>query len=319
MKKSITIIIATFSWLLSASNAFGQDEQMTKRNPIVVVRPTDNWCLRNGFKQDSNTDVSVYEKVFQESELFNVVSRELNGRFEKASIDMKPLDELIKTFREEKIEQGGLESKDHHQFVSGTYDEMVSAVRPDIIVEVDWPNAPTADGSKIGFEYMTMSFRVMDGYTKDLISEKNSKTNSLPKGYNNMQTLLQNCIEINMPDIISDIKSQVDDYHLNGRPVKVRFRTVDMSFDDEFGENDDELADFISKHMRMNSVKGSSNPGQSTSNVLDFNARMPANQPDPEEWVKSFIKPVLKQLGLKGKYDRKGIGELIIIISPKTD
>jgi hypothetical protein len=126
------------------------------------------------------------------------------------------------------------------------------------------------------------------------------------------------CIEVQMPNIISDIKVKVSDYISNGRPVKVQFRTSGMTLDDEFGEDEEELADIIKELMRTNAVGGSANPGQNTDNILEFMPRMSMNYIDAESWVKEFTKPKFKELNLKAKYSQRGPGELTVVIERKT-
>jgi hypothetical protein len=163
-----------------------------------------------------------------------------------------------------------------------------------------------------------MTFRIFDGYSNTVITSRTEKTVSQPKGYRDLQALILMCIEVQMPNIISDIKTKIDDYVSNGRPVKVQFRTAGMTLDDEFGDDEDELADILKELMRANSVGGSANPGQNTENVLEFMPRMHMRFSDAETWVKEFTKPKFKELSLKGKYSQKGPGELTVVIERKT-
>jgi hypothetical protein len=319
MSKVFSVIATAILVLLCSPFLMGQDNGIAKRNPTVVVMPSESWCVANGFTLElSGKKLPDYERVFQESELYKAISNDMNGKFNDAGIDMTLLDQALKTKAEDDIAASALTSKSGEQVGTSTYEAIISRFRPDVIIEADWPKSATPDGAKIGFEYLSMTFRIFDGYSNTVITSRTEKTVSQPKGYRDLQSLILMCIEVQMPNIISDIKVKVSDYISNGRPVKVQFRTSGMTLDDEFGEDEEELADIIKDLMRKNSVGGSANPGQNTDNILEFMPRMSMNYIDAESWVKEFTKPRFKELNLKAKYSQRGPGELTVVIERKT-
>jgi hypothetical protein len=305
------IVLALFSY----SSICAQGEA-PMRNPVVVVVPSETWCNKNGYVKRVGDKVDIeYERVFRESELIKAITNDMNGRFTDNGITMTLIDQAMKSNSDAMITQSVQTDKYGQAVSKSMMEELVTRFRPDWIVELDLPYASTADGSKAGFEYVSLSYRIFDAFTSTVISSRTEKTNSLPKGYSDLQSSIISLAEIHVPNIISDIKTRVDDFATHGRQVQVTFKTSDVTMDDEFGEDDEELTDLVKRLIQQNAVRGAYNVGQSTENFVSFTPRMPISFVDAESWLKSFIKPELKKIGLKAKYDSVGAGIVDVIIS----
>jgi hypothetical protein len=272
--------------------------------PQLVIEPTLLWSTQNGYiKQVDGRNQIDYDRIEAESVLFRSVQNDLTSRFSSAGMEVKDFFDVKKKEelqRNKRLAQGGQVSD---------YALVAGGPVIDYSIRFDFPSAPTADGSKVGFEFISMPYSIVEMATDEKIAVGTVRTNSTPRGYYDLEKLILNCIEIEFPNIESQIRRAKEKRSEEGRQTRVEF-TIDGDFDMYEICGDTYLGELISNYMTEISFNSQSNPESSDDFFLSFNPQIPPDVEQIKPWLmgkadKSLI-VLLKQCKVQPQISNRG-------------
>lgn len=318
LRKIFTIMMAV---LLSSTVLFGQ-----AKKPTIMIVPSDNWCLTNGYMQvfDNEgkvTKVPDYKKALQEnSDLLLVISK-INELMADRGFPLKNLESSLKTLEANAAEDAMLMSKEGGELNESPIDKLKKVAKADIWMQLTWTVNTTGPKKSI-----TFNLQGLDAYTDKQVA--GASGTGTPSFTAELPVLLQEAVLSHLDNFNVQLQNHFDDMFANGREVILRIMTWDTwDYDletDEFG--DDELGFLLEDWIADNTVNNRFSTTDATQNMMLFEqVRIPLyyerngsqRAMDTRRWASGLMKYLKDNFEIESKLMMKGLGQAQLVLGGK--
>jgi hypothetical protein len=313
MKK---LALLTLTLLLFVS-LFGQ---ATK--PRLMVVPSDNWCVQNGFMQEFDNQgmkvkVPDYKRAMQENfEVLAVISK-IGELMSDRGFPLERLDAALKSIANQTAEDNMTTNRSGEGLKESPIDILRRTANADIWVQISWQVNTTGPKKSVSF--------ILDGidaYTNNQIAA--SSGTGAPSFSAELPVLLQEAVVSHLDNFNAQLQNHFTDMFDNGRIVGLRV-VLSGSFDgdmySEYGGK--ELNEILDDWVMDNSVQHRYNQSNLTDTRVEFkNIRIPLydNAGKPTQtlrWARGMQKYLKDNYKMESKVVSKGLGEAQVIIGEK--
>ncbi len=293
------------------------------KKPTIMVVPSDNWCITNGYflefnNQGSKIKIPDYKKAFQESADLNLVISSINDMMGERGFPLKNMESAIKTLESESAENKMTSSKSGGGISESPVDALKRVAKADIIIQIGWSINTTGPKKSI-----TFILQGLDAYTDKQIAGANG-TGS-PSFSAETGVLLKEAVTTHIDNFNVSLQSHFDDMFANGREIIIRIKKFDTWQNDlETEYNGKELSSLIEDWMNSNTAKGRFNTTDATENMMLFEqVRIPMFDDSGKAIdARGFVKNLQKFLkeppfNIPSKLTMKGLGQAVLILGEK--
>ena len=309
MRFNIKLITLFASVLLGFQNIHSQQEsRISKRNPKVMVIPSDQWMFYNGFTKD---EAPNYELAFRESKQLSFLTVQLNSSLTAQGIEITRLDEKIKLVNNAEIVNKVAKDKDGSRLTSTMLQTVIDQTRPDLLVLVNWPNKLKTTST--GKTYMEITLEVVDANTGIAFSSVVLRS---PEGFLDVNQSIEAAIEGGVMDVEVKLRAAFNKMINQGRPIELEFQTNGgLNFYTEFGDDYDELGDIVRDWIVENAVSGQANHQSMIETRYLCSPRIGLEYQGSREFLRAFRKLLRKKYGIKTTIVDKGNFSSLVILS----
>lgn len=303
------------------------------KKPSITILPDVNFLKEQGYIKKTSTgeEFADYFEAYKNNDIRTAIAK-LEDLLQRRGF--QPINAFAQM-------EGQKDDKAMAEVFSGSenggrievsdLDKLLAAAKADIFWEFDWKVNSIGLDKKLNY-----TVRAVDAYLKTAIS---TETGQGPASFSaTMPELLVQAITDKMDAFLVKHQIHFKDIIVNGRKVKLSFRTADpsMKFDtlieDEYGQT--ELGDLIIGYVGANSVKTGTGVAnfstERTQTLLTLgDVRIPLQiltksrygesmiSNDAEKFIKALQADFRKNLKIDGTVIAKGLGEAIFIINGK--
>ena len=289
-----------------------------------MILPSDNWCNQRFFmtsydNQGMKVKVPDYQKAFiEDSELGQVISK-LGELMIKYGYSLKDAEQEIKNVYARSSEDNvTMSSTTGASMAENPLDMIKRRAKMDIIIQIDWKINREEGGKSSSF-----TLEAFDSYTSKRIATTTGvgKTSSA-----SVPSLLESAVKSRIKEFDKQMMSYYNDLNKNGREILLTVKcwdNWDNNLESEFGDDYDELLDYIQKWLRKNTINSSFNLSDATENFAQFEqVRIPlynleGEALDARGFATMLRKYLIKNLGITSKVMTRGLGEAIIVLGEK--
>ena len=316
MKKTIfTIVLALVALATSA--------QIKK--PELMVVPSDNWCIQNGFYTEENVmgamkKIPDYERAFQESMGLKLAVAKLNDLMAERGFPLKSMEQEIKNINQARMEDNLTTSKAGNEIAESPLDMVLRRPKCDIKLELSWEVKDF--GPKHSLSYILEG---VDAYTAVTIGAASGT--GAPSMSADVDVLLEEAIVANMDNFNNRLMDHFTQMQEIGREIKLDVKVFDNNaagVDLETEYDGDELVDIINDWLQKNTVQGRFSMPYASENVANFTqVRIPVYYErgraiDSNGFAKNLAKVLKKEpFNIPCKVLVKGLGYAVIILGEK--
>lgn len=312
-KEVIALMVAMLAMLASAQ----------VKKPTLMVVPSDNWCVKNGFitkfnDQGTMVDVPNYKRALQNSSDCNNVITKINTLMSDRQFPLKDLSAVTKSMETNQAMDAVTTSKSGASLVESPLDAIKRNANADIIIELNWSVNTTGPNRSI-----TYSLAAKDAYTDKQVA--GCQGTGTPSFSAELPVLLEEAVIGSMDNFTSQLQAHFDDMIDNGREVSMEVKVVDngsgLDLNSEFGG--EELTDIIDDWVSDNTVNHRYNLSQGSENFLKFEqvriALYQANgrANDTRRWARGLTKFLISKYNVPCRVDIRGLGKAVVMIGEK--
>jgi hypothetical protein len=320
MRRVFSLVLAA---VISCSTLFGQ-----AKKPVIMVVPSDAWCVRNGYVQEFESYgqkemVPDYNAALKNNAEIRLLISYMGDFMAKEEFPIQSLESVLKNIQNESRDVSMITSNESGAMImESPVDELRRVAKPDIILDIDYQVKKKGPKKQVSF-----NLTAYDAYTSKIISGNTGVGSSVNAP---VEVLLEEAVLSFKDNFLRGLQNHFDDMFANGREVVVtlrRFDTADVTFEEEFDYQGEsvELADLIDLWFSENTVQGRYSFNERTADVLKFEqVRIPLygkNIAGKEVAIdtRGFVKPLVKMLKDEPYYIpvtvyQKGLGEVWLII-----
>lgn len=317
LKYFLTVII-----LLSALFAFPQ-----AKKPIIMVVPSDNWCIRNGYtmtydEMGTLKTLPDYKMALQnETDLLMTIGK-INTMMADRGFPLVNLESALKNMEQESAEIAMLTSKSGGEIAENPIDILQRTANADIIIQLTYVINQVGPQRSI-----TFMLQGLDAYTNKQIA--GAQGTGSPSFATQTPVLLEEAVISHIDDFNSRLQAHFDDLFANGREIAFQVRVWDTSvidLEEEFNYKGErlELGEIIEDWVSENTVQGRFNTVTYTQNVIRFDqVRIPLYDErqramDTRRWVRD-LRTMLNRppFNQEVKIFTRGLGEIWLILGEK--
>ena len=315
--KKITLILI---FLVIGTFLYGQ-----AKKPTIMVVPSDNWCIQNGFTETFDNQgrivtVPDYTSALQKSSDLLLAISKINEMMTERGFPLKNLESCLKTLNDQSAEDQMLMSRDGASVAESPVDKLKKVAKADIWIQL------TYTINQVGPKRsLTFNLQGIDAYTdKQIAGASGTGAQSFTS---EISILIEEAVLSHIDSFNAQLQSYFDDLFANGREIVVRIKTWD---DFEYGletEYDgEELGFLIEDWMADNTVNGRFNTTAATENMMLFEqVRIPmeaeingrVRQIDARRWVNGLRKYLEDEYGIESKLMMQGLGQAQLVIGGK--
>jgi hypothetical protein len=322
MKKNIIIIIS-IAIILFGDNMLGFSQGTDAKKPILMVVPSDNWCISNGYfieydNQGKTDKMPDYKRALQENSDLLLAITKIGEIMTERKFNLQLLEEAIKTLESENAENAILTSKSGAGVSESPIDKLKKTAKADIWLQISWTINQIGPRKSI-----TFSLVGKDAYTGKQIAASSGTSNELI-GIS-LPLMLETAVLDNIENFNSQLMLFSQDITENGREIVINIKKFD-SWDGDLEKEYDgkELNSYIEEWLTKNCVKGSFNTSEATENMMIIKqVRIPKfNEAGVAIDAKSFCKGLQNYLKkepflIVNKLMTKGLGQATIMLGEK--
>ena len=293
--------------------------------PSIMVIPGDLVltsfnCLKQESYQGKQYAIRDYTTYMIKDDRFKRLAAYIQDAFNDENYPLNDLEQSMKLLESQSA------SDLANNLAKDTRTQLLSTVRPDIILEMDYQSS--ADGKKgpsltsysvpSSEKNISFTLRAIDAYNSKVVA---SITKSNIKGESTTEAI-QRMLDSEMSSLMQDIQKYFNEILTRGRDVTVRI-TLDnncpFNLTDESIEGDT-YADWIIDYIKTHTVKGAYKMMINTDKELSFtNVRINLLQEDGTQygvydWTRDLQKNLRNNLGIKATNRSQGLGEVELII-----
>ena len=315
--KKITLILI---FLVIGTFLYGQ-----AKKPTIMVVPSDNWCIQNGFTETFDNQgrivtVPDYTSALQKSSDLLLAISKINEMMTERGFPLKNLESCLKTLNDQSAEDQMLMGRDGASVAESPVDKLKKVAKADIWIQL------TYTINQVGPKRsLTFNLQGLDAYTdKQIAGASGTGAQSFTS---EISILIEEAVLSHIDSFNAQLQSYFDDLFANGREIVVRIKTWD---DFEYGletEYDgEELGFLIEDWMADNTVNGRFNTTDATENMMLFEqVRIPmeteingrVRQIDARRWVNGLRKYLEDEYGIESKLMMQGLGQAQLVIGGK--
>lgn len=305
--KKILLFILFAATALSTTDANAQ-----ARKPEIMVVPSDNWCVENGFMQTFDnqgtiTKVPDYKRAVQESsELMQVIGK-MNELMADRGFPLKDLEGSLNSLAKRAARRNMRGTQ------SSPIGELKKVAKADIWMQIGWTVNKTGPSKSISF-----NLRGLDAYTDKQVA--GASGTGKPSSSAVLPVLLEEAVLAHIDMFNGQLQKHFDDLFENGRETILMVETFDTysgNLNSTVGGQP--LSRLIRDWVRTNTVKNRFSVGDADEFYMEFTqVRIPlygkdGNSLDALEWAEGLA-DMLKSKGLNVEIDIEGLGAAIIMI-----
>ena len=316
MKINFKYLVVTL-FALVAIDSFAQ-----AKKPIIMVVPSDNWCITNGFfmefdNQGSKMKICDYKRAVQENTELTLVMNKLGELMAARGFQLKSLEQTLKSIESEAAENAMTTSKTGAGVSESPVDKLKSVAKADIWMQINWKI--NSFGPK---KSVTFDLAGFDAYTDKNVAGASGTGNDLIGAP--LPVMLETAVLSHLDNFNGLLQKHFEDMFENGREVTMRIKKFD-SFDGDLESEyeGEELGSIIEKWVSDNTVKGRFSTTESSENKMYFEqvriALMDATgkAQDTRGWAKGLQKFLKEKYQITAKLTMKGLGQASIVIGEK--
>ena len=292
------------------------------KKPIIMVVPSDNWCINNGFftefdNQGTKMKVPDYKRALQENTELTGVINKIGTLMAERGFPLKDLGQTLKSLESEAAENAMTSSKTGSGISESPVDKLKSVAKADIWMQINWTK------NESGFEEsVTFDLAGFDAYTDKQVAGASGTGPSVMS--TPLALMLETAVLSHLDNFNVLLQKHFDDMFENGREVTLRIKKFD-SFDGDLESEyeGEELGSIIEKWVSDNTVKGRFSTTESSENKMFFEqvriALMDANgkAQDTRGWAKGLQKFLKDKYQITAKLTMKGLGQASIVVGEK--
>lgn len=295
------------------------------KKPTIMVVPSDNWCVQNGYVQkfdNMGTEVTLpdYRAALQQnSDLLLAISK-INEMMAERGFPLKNLESSLKTLMNQEAEDAMLTNKEGGGVAESPIDKLKKVAKADIWMQL------TYTVNQVGPKRsLTFNLQGLDAYTDKQIA--GASGTSEPSFTSELAILIEQAVLMHIDNFNAQLQSHFDDIFANGREIVVRIKTWDdAGFDLEEEFDGDELGMIIEDWMSDNTVHGRFNTTDATENMMLFEqVRIPlemeedgkVRQVDARRWMNGLRKYLKSEYDIESKLMMQGLGQAQLVIGAK--
>lgn len=309
------LILSLFA--LVAIDSFAQ-----AKKPIIMVVPSDNWCITNGFfmefdNQGSKMKISDYKRAVQENTELTLVMNKLGELMAARGFQLKSLEQTLKSIESEAAENAMTMSKTGAGVSESPVDKLKSVAKADIWMQINWKI--NSFGPK---KSVTFDLAGFDAYTDKNVAGASGTGNDLIGAP--LPVMLETAVLSHLDNFNGLLQKHFEDMFENGREVTLRIKKFDSFEGDLESEYEgEELGSIIEKWVSENTVKGRFSTTETSENKMYFEqvriALMDATgkAQDTRGWAKGLQKFLKEKYQITAKLTMKGLGQAAIVIGEK--
>jgi len=318
MKRLILIITILFFNLCVFSQA---------KKPTIMVVPSDNWCIKNGYTQNYDEMATMktlpdYKMALQnETDLLMTISK-INTMMADRGFPLVNLESALRNIEQESAEVAMLGSKSGGAIAESPIDILQRTANADIIIQLTYvinQNGPQRS--------ITFMLQGLDAYTNKQIA--GAQGTGQPSFATETPVLLEEAVLSHIDDFNSRLQDHFNDLFENGREIVFQTRIWDTSmidFEEEYNYKGEtlELGEIIEDWVYDNTVQGRYNTSNYTENVIRFDqVRIPlyderGRANDTRRWMRDLRSMIAgAPFNQECKIYTRGLGEVWLIVGEK--
>jgi hypothetical protein len=295
------------------------------KKPTIMVVPSDNWCVQNGYTQkfdNMGTEMTLpdYRAALQQnSDLLLAISK-INEMMAEREFPLKNLESSLKTLMNQEAEDAMLTNKEGGGVAESPIDKLKKVAKADIWMQL------TYTVNQVGPKRsLTFNLQGLDAYTDKQIA--GASGTSEPSFTSELAILIEQAVLMHIDNFNAQLQSHFDDIFANGREIVVRIKTWDdAGFDLEEEFDGDELGMIIEDWMSENTKYGRFNTTDATENMMLFEqVRIPlemeedgkVRQVDARRWMNGLRKYLKSEYDIESKLMMQGLGQAQLVIGAK--
>lgn len=325
MKNSVKKIVLGVVLVISAFSVYSQ-----AKKPIIMVVPSDVWCIKNGFFQDfDGKKIPDYKAALQNNTDVRVIISSMGDFMAQNEFPIVSLEQKLKDLENEAAENAMMTSKEGDELAESPIDKLLAVAKPDIILDLDFDKVRLGPQTQIKF-----NLQAIDAYSGKIISGNVGQ--GTPSGAVDLTNQLQEAVLSFKDNFLLGLINYFNVQFSEGREIKVTFKKWGeciYDFESEFGDDDDELGDIINDWFKKNTVSGRFSRIYATANMIKYeqvHIPMVIEKKDgtfesysSEDFAKKLVKDLKKVV--KDEDDNpmvfkrlvKGLGDVTIIMGGK--
>ena len=322
MKLKHILILGIIFWMVQMSHA-------QAKKPTIMVVPSDNWCINNGFFLEFNNQGTIvkipdYKRAFQEnSDLLLVVSK-INGLMADRGFPLKNMESEIKSISQVSALDAMRSSKSSGDTAANSpVDQLLNQSKADIIIQMTWSVNKVGPDSSV-----TFNLQGLDAYSNKQIAT--AAGTGAPSFSVELPVLLEEAVLSYIAPFVERLQNHFDDLFKNGREVSItikRWGDWDQDLETYYGTNQEELGVLIEDWMAEHTVSGRFNTKDATENMMVFDqVRIPLyydrngrqSAMDTRRFA-SLLSRFLRDApyNIENKLTTRGLGEATIYLGSK--
>jgi hypothetical protein len=292
------------------------------KKPIIMVVPSDNWCITNGFflefdNQGTKIKVPDYKRAVQENMDLTLVINKFGELMAARGFQLKSLEQTLKSLESDAAENAMTSSKTNSGISESPVDKLKSVAKADIWMQINWKI--NSFGPK---KSVTFDLAGFDAYSDKNIAGASGTGNELIG--TPLPIMLETAVLSYLDNFNGLLQKHFEDMFENGREVTLRVKKFD-SFDGDLESEyeGEELGSIIEKWVSDNTVKGRFSTSDASENkmffeqvriaLLDINGKAQ----DTRGWAKGLQKFLKDKYQITAKLTMKGLGQATIVVGEK--
>lgn len=312
-----TFVLALMALMTSA--------QGTAKKPTLMVMPSDDWCIRNGFYTEEDNmgkieKVPEYKQALQESMGLKLAIAKINDLMAERGFPLKSLEQTIKNIEQTRMENKLTSSSLGNELAESLLDEVSRTAKCDILLELTWEVKDY--GPKHSISYI---LEARDSYTNTSIGATSGT--GAQSFTADVDVLLEEAIVSNIDNFNYRLMEHFNEMEAIGREISLDIyvfanNAAGINLESEFGE--DELIDIINDWLEANTQHGRFTMEAASENQAHFTqVRIPLFDDrgrgiDANGFAKQLTKVLKKEpFNIPSKVLVKGLGRAVIILGEK--
>ena len=309
-------------FLFIAITLFSLCSYSQAKKPIIMVVPSDAWCIDNGYSftydnQGSTIKLPDYKAALQDNRELLLVISKINELMSERGFPLQNLESSLKAIERESAEDAMLTSKSGSAISESPIDKLKKTAKADIWMQIDWFINKTGPKKSISF-----NLQGLDAYTDKQIA--GASGTGAPSFSAELPVLLEESVLANLDNFNAQLSSHFDDLFENGREVILRIKKWDSFEGDLESEYDGtELSFIIEDWVYDNTVEGRFSVTDQTENMMVFRqVRIPLYDEnnravDTRRWAYNLSRMLRKKYDITSKIMMQGLGQASIVIGER--
>ncbi len=310
---------------LTSTNATQEDENSEvnvneQAKPNLVVIPSDELLQKFGMLKEENAQgktiyVRDYKGYLLKDPNAKFIISTIQSTFINVGFPLNDLDQSLNSLNDQEI----MDDLDNLKKDAKTM--LLTAVRPDIILELDY-DLVSDNSSRSIKKTLKYTLRGIDAFSNKVVSTIQDAGFGKNSADDDVATLMKQALEVNLKNYVNQLNLHFADIVKKGREVTLRVaidKGVNLSMEDECLDGDT-YSDWIIDYLKKNSRKGAYKMERNTESEIFFrNVRIKTLNDDGTQYsaydfAKDFRKAINKGCGLKATNKTQGLSDAFVVL-----